>query len=103
MVQINRKLDHYFEHGTRLVWLVSWKTEQVHIYTPDSIEALTRPHDVSDRWRRAAGFQMPSRTNLPQSLNSVDGKGGSIRLVTRNDHSVRLGPFAATIPAPAGQ
>ena len=46
MMQIHRKLDHYFEHGTRLVWLVNWKTEQVHIYTVDSIEALTRPHDV---------------------------------------------------------
>ena len=46
MVQIPRKLDHYFEHGTRLVWLVNWKTEQVHIYTLDSIEALTRPHEL---------------------------------------------------------
>jgi len=46
MVQIHRKLDHYLEHGTRLVWLVNWKIEQVHIYTADSIEALTRPHDV---------------------------------------------------------
>ncbi|MBI3851983.1 MAG: Uma2 family endonuclease [Verrucomicrobia bacterium] len=46
LVQINRKLDHYFEHGTRLAWLVNWRKEQVHIYTPDSIEALTRPNDV---------------------------------------------------------
>ncbi len=46
MRQIHRKLDHCFEHGTRLVWLVNWKIEQVHIYTPDGIEALTRPHDV---------------------------------------------------------
>ena len=46
MVQINRKLDHYFEHGTRLAWLVNWPKAQVHIYTPDSIEALTRSKDV---------------------------------------------------------
>jgi Uma2 family endonuclease len=46
IVQINRKLDHYFEHGTRLAWLVNWRKEQVHIYTPDSIEALTRPNEV---------------------------------------------------------
>jgi Uma2 family endonuclease len=57
MVQINRKLDHYFEHGTRLVWLVNWKVEQVHIYTPDSIEALTRPHDVLSGGAVLPGFK----------------------------------------------
>jgi Uma2 family endonuclease len=36
-------LDLYFEYGTRLIWIVNWKLEQVHIYRPDSIEALTRP------------------------------------------------------------
>jgi Uma2 family endonuclease len=46
MRQIHRKLDLYFEGGTRLVWLVNWKMEQVHIHRPDSIEALTRPNDI---------------------------------------------------------
>ncbi|HTL59614.1 MAG TPA: Uma2 family endonuclease [Candidatus Limnocylindrales bacterium] len=46
MREIHRKLDLYFEHGPRLVWLVNWKLEQVHIYRPDSIEALTRPNDI---------------------------------------------------------
>jgi len=46
MTQIHRKLDHYFEHGTRLAWLVNWRNQQVHLYTPDSIAALTRPNDV---------------------------------------------------------
>jgi len=46
MVEINRKLDRYFEHGTRMAWLVNWRKQQVHIYTADSIEALTRPDDV---------------------------------------------------------
>ena len=46
MREIHRKLDLYFEYGTRLVWLVNWKLEQVHIYGPDSIEALTRPNDI---------------------------------------------------------
>jgi Uma2 family endonuclease len=45
MREMNRKLDHYFEHGTRLAWLINWKVEQVHIYRPDSIEALTRPNE----------------------------------------------------------
>src|SRR5262249_586878 len=27
MREIHRKLDLYFEHGTRLVWLVNWKIE----------------------------------------------------------------------------
>lgn len=46
MMQVNRKLDHYFEHGTKLAWLINWRKEQVHIYTPDSIEALTGLNDV---------------------------------------------------------
>lgn len=46
MTQINRKLDHYFEHGTKLAWLVNMPKQQVHIYTADSIEALTAPGDV---------------------------------------------------------
>lgn len=46
MMQINRKLDHYFEHGARLAWLINWRKSQVHIYTPDSIEALTQSNDV---------------------------------------------------------
>jgi len=45
MAQISRKLDHYFEHGTKLAWLINWRKEQVHIYTPDSIEALTGRDD----------------------------------------------------------
>jgi Uma2 family endonuclease len=44
--QVHRKLDRYFEHGLRLVWWVDWAKEQVHIYTPDSVNALTRPNDV---------------------------------------------------------
>ena len=46
MMQVNRKLDHYFEHGTRLAWLVNWRKHQVHIYTADSIESLTGLDDV---------------------------------------------------------
>lgn len=57
MVQINRKLDHYFEHGTKLAWLVNWKKAQVHIYTPDSIEALTRPSDVLTGGAILPGFK----------------------------------------------
>ena len=46
MTQINRKLEHYFEHGTKLAWLVNWQKEQVHIYTPDGLESLTHLEDV---------------------------------------------------------
>lgn len=42
---LNQKLDLHFEHGTRLVWTVNWKLEQVHIYRPDSISALTQSTD----------------------------------------------------------
>jgi len=57
MVQINRKLDHYFEHGTKLAWLVNWPKEQVHLYTSDSIEALTRPNDVLIGGKVLPGFK----------------------------------------------
>ena len=46
MTRINRKLEHYFEHGTRLAWLVNWRKEQIIIYTADSVESLTRAGDV---------------------------------------------------------
>jgi len=57
MKEIHRKLDLYFEHGTRLVWIVNWKVEQVHIYRPDNIEALTRPHDVLSGSDVVPGFK----------------------------------------------
>ena len=57
MSQINRKLDHYFEHGTKLAWLINWPKGQVHIYTPDSIEALTRPNDVLNGGAVLPGFK----------------------------------------------
>ena len=31
MTQINRKIEHYLEHDTQLVWLINWQKEQVHI------------------------------------------------------------------------
>jgi Uma2 family endonuclease len=46
MQELHRKLDLYFQHGTRLVWIVNWKIEQIHIYRPDNIEALTQPAEV---------------------------------------------------------
>jgi Uma2 family endonuclease len=46
MTQINRKLEHYFEHGTKLAWLVNWQKEQVHIYTDEGMESLTDLDDI---------------------------------------------------------
>ncbi len=57
MTQINRKLDHYFEHGARLAWLINWPKEQVHIYTDDCIESLTRPNDVLTGGKILPGFK----------------------------------------------
>jgi Uma2 family endonuclease len=57
MREVHRKLDLYFEHGTRVVWLVNWKLEQVHIYGSDSIEALTRPSDVLSGGAALPGFK----------------------------------------------
>jgi Uma2 family endonuclease len=45
MREINRKLDHYFQYGTRLAWLLNWRKEQIIIYTADSVESLTNPAD----------------------------------------------------------
>lgn len=57
MIQVNRKLEHYFEHGTKLAWLINWRKEQVHIYTPDSIEALTGSNDVLTGGTVLPGFK----------------------------------------------
>lgn len=57
MREIHRKLDLYFEHGTLLVWIVNLKLQQVHIYRPDSIEALTRPTDVLSGAEVMPGFK----------------------------------------------
>jgi Uma2 family endonuclease len=55
--EVHRKLDRYFEHGTRAVWWVDWKKEQVHTYTPDSIEALTSLQDVLSGGDVLPGFK----------------------------------------------
>ena len=57
MKAIHRKLDLYFEHSCRLVWMVNWKLEQVHIYRTDSIEALTRPDDLLVGGEALPGFK----------------------------------------------
>ena len=57
MMQVNRKLDHYFEHGTRLAWLVNWSKQQVHIYTADSIESLTNLDDFLTGGAVLPGFK----------------------------------------------
>jgi Uma2 family endonuclease len=57
MTQINRKLEHYFEHGTKLAWLVNWRKEQIIIYTADSVESLTRAGDVLTGGTVLPGFK----------------------------------------------
>lgn len=37
---IEAKLAKYFEHGTRLVWLVDWKKQEVAVHTPLSTRKL---------------------------------------------------------------
>jgi Uma2 family endonuclease len=57
MTQINRKLEHYFEHGTKLAWLVNWRKQQVIIYTADSVESLTRAGDILTGGAVLPGFK----------------------------------------------
>ena len=57
MVQVNRKLDLYFEHGTKLAWLINWRKNQIHIYTSDSIEALTNATDFLTGGSVLPGFK----------------------------------------------
>jgi Uma2 family endonuclease len=61
MRQINRKLELYFEHGTKLAWLVNWRKEQIIIYTPDSVESLTKPGDVLTGGAVLPGFKCKLR------------------------------------------
>ncbi len=57
MKEVYRKLDLYFEHGVRLAWLVDWKKEQIHIYTSDSIAALTKSTDTLGGGEVLPGFR----------------------------------------------
>ena len=59
--QVNRKLHRYFEHGTRLAWLVNWRKQQVQIYTADSIESLTDLDDVLPGGPVLPGFKCKLR------------------------------------------
>jgi Uma2 family endonuclease len=61
MTQISRKLEHYFEHGTKLAWLVNCRKQQVHIYTADNIEALTDLDDVLTGGEILPGFKCKLR------------------------------------------
>ncbi len=55
--ELHRKLDLYFQHGTRLVWIVNWKLEQIHVYRPDSIAALTRSTEALSGAEVLPGFK----------------------------------------------
>jgi Uma2 family endonuclease len=59
--QMNRKLDHYFEHGSKLAWLVNCRKQQVSIYTSDSVETLTAPNDVLSGGEVLPGFKCKLR------------------------------------------
>jgi Uma2 family endonuclease len=61
MRQVHRKLDRYFDFGTRLVWWVDWKKGHVHIYTPDSVGALTQASGVLSGGEVLPGFKCPLR------------------------------------------
>jgi Uma2 family endonuclease len=61
MKQVNRKLDHYFEHGARLAWLVHLRKQQIQIYTADSIETLTDLDDVLTGGLVLPGFKCKLR------------------------------------------
>jgi len=61
MTQVNRKMEHFFEHGARLAWLVNWRKQQIHIFTPDSIEALTAPDDLLTGGAVLPGFKCKLR------------------------------------------
>jgi len=67
MAQIKRKLEHYFEHGGKLAWLVNWRKQQVHVYTPntDNITELTAPEDVLNGGVVLPGFKCKLRQIFP--------------------------------------
>jgi len=66
MKEVYRKLDLFFEHGTRMAWLVDWKKEQIHIYTTDQITALTRPQDTLTGGEVLPGFKCQLRRLFPK-------------------------------------
>jgi Uma2 family endonuclease len=65
---IQRKLDLYFEYGTRLAWIVNWKLEQIHVYRPDRIEAITRPSDILSADKVLPGFKCRLSQVFPKTF-----------------------------------
>lgn len=63
---IEDKLDKYFEHGTRLAWVVDYKRKTVSVHTLEGIRRLTKPNDVLDGGEVLPGF----RCRLRQIFNS---------------------------------
>jgi Uma2 family endonuclease len=54
---IEGKLDKYFEHGTRLAWVVDPKRASLTIHQPDSVVKLTRPANVLSGGEVLHGFK----------------------------------------------
>lgn len=54
---IQLKLDQYFDHGTKLAWLVDWRKQTVTVHSADSVITLSRPHTVLTGGSVLSGFR----------------------------------------------
>jgi Uma2 family endonuclease len=54
---IEDKLDRYFEHGTRLAWVVDCRGRTVSVRTTDGITKLAKPGDVLTGGEVLPGFR----------------------------------------------
>ncbi len=54
---INQKMDRYFEHGTRLGWLVNTKKQIITVRTDAGERSLADPHETLDGGDVLPGFK----------------------------------------------
>ena len=63
-----QKIDEYFQAGVRLVWVISPRLQQVHVYeTSRQIRVLTRD-DTLDGGIVLPGFQLPLAELFPEEI-----------------------------------
>ena len=54
---IETKLDKYFEHGTRLAWVIDLKRSSLTVHQPDSVTKLTDASEVVNGGEVVRGFK----------------------------------------------
>jgi Uma2 family endonuclease len=58
---IERKLEKYFQHGTRLAWVVDPRRKTVAVHSLDAVTKLSRPNEILSGGDALPGFKCKVR------------------------------------------